>query len=150
MNRNSLIALTLVTLAMGIAPLTGCSDPAEQARAAQLQQHPEFQRVGIFNGCEVTFVNRYYRDSSFYIARCGNTATSTQQFEEVQGKSRVQRTRVSITEELEAIDEQRTKLQEEAKTLEKREAALAKLTPADRAALGIDVENQKSSPPAGN
>lgn len=56
--------------------------------------------VGTFDDCEVKFVNRYYRDSSFYLARCGQTAASTRQFSEMQGRQSVPRTRLSISQDV--------------------------------------------------
>jgi len=43
----------------------------------QLLQKPEIVKIGIFNGCNVSYVNRGYQVNSFYIAKCNNTETRT-------------------------------------------------------------------------
>ena len=43
----------------------------------QLLQKPEIVQIGIFNGCNVSYVNRGYQVNSFYIAKCNNTETRT-------------------------------------------------------------------------
>jgi hypothetical protein len=123
--------------------LAGCSSPEEQARAEELMSNPEIKVVGTFDGCEVKFVNRYHRDMSFYLARCGTTIASTQQYEETQGKSRVARTRLTITQELAELDKQRETLKAEQAAAEKREAAIAKLSPEERTALGLSEDTKK-------
>jgi len=123
--------------------LVGCSSPEEQARAEELMRNPEIVVVGTFDGCEVKYVNRYHRDNSFYLARCGTTSASTQQYEETQGKSRVARTRLTITQELAQLDKQRETLKVEQAAAEKREAAIAKLSPEERAALGLADDIKK-------
>lgn len=79
--------------------LTGCGpSPEESARIQHQMDNPIVTVVGTFDDCEVKFVNRYYRDSSFYLARCGQTAAATRQFSEMQGRQSVPRTRLSITD----------------------------------------------------
>ena len=43
----------------------------------QLLQKPEIVQIGIFDGCNVSYVNRGYQVNSFYIAKCNNTETRT-------------------------------------------------------------------------
>ncbi len=123
--RRALAGLAVVALLAACAP-----SPQEQARIEELQKNPEISVVGTFDGCEVKFVNRYYRDHSFYLARCADTSTTTRQFTEAQGKSQVGRTRVDITQHVE-------RLQAELRELDAREQALKKLSPEERKALGI-------------
>lgn len=134
---------TLAGCVVVAAGLAGCSSPEEQARAAELMRNPEVTVAGTFDGCEVKFVNRYYRDQSFYLARCGATSAITQQYMESQGKSSVSRTRVTITQELAELDKRREALKAESDAAEKREAAIAKLSPEERTALGLVSEAKK-------
>lgn len=114
--------------------LAACSpDPQTQARIDELQKNPEISVVGEFDGCTVKFVNRYYRDSSFYLARCGDTTATTRQYSERSGKSSIPRTSLEITQEI-------AKLQQEAKEAAAREKALSKLTPEERQALGVSKD----------
>jgi len=116
--------------------LSGCSND-DEAQAKELLRNPEITVIGNFDGCEVKFVNRYYRDHSFYLARCGATAAVTQQYQETQGKSQVARTKLTITQELAELDKRREALQVEQDIVVKREAAIAKLSLEERAALGL-------------
>ena len=43
----------------------------------QLLQNPEIVQIGIFEGCNVSYVNRGNQVNSFYIAKCNNTETRT-------------------------------------------------------------------------
>lgn len=43
----------------------------------QLLQNPEIVQIGIFAGCNVSYVNRGNQVNSFYIAKCNNTETRT-------------------------------------------------------------------------
>ena len=43
----------------------------------QLLQKPEIVTIGIFGGCNVSYVNRGNQVNSFYIAKCNNTETRT-------------------------------------------------------------------------
>ena len=123
-----------VLVALGVlVGLTACSDPKEEALAQKLQSTPELVEVGTFDGCTVKYVNRYYRDRSFYLARCQDTTTLTQQYMESQGKTQVARTRVQITQEMAQLEKERD-------ALDKKESALKKLTPAERQALGLTAE----------
>jgi hypothetical protein len=67
---------------------------------------------------------------SFYIAKCGNTATTTHNYTEKQGKTTVDRRSTVITQEIE-------KLQKEKETAETKEKALEKLSAAEKQVLGI-------------
>ena len=108
------------------ALLTGCNEKEDALRVA-----PETSSVGTFDGCEVSFVNRGYNDLSFYMAKCpGNSTTTTRNFSVQSGKARVFKRSTVIAQEIETLMAEKIEI-------EAREAALAKLSPTERTALGI-------------
>ena len=109
--------------------LTGCGQRTDEEAKALLST-PAVNFVGVYEGCEVKYVDRGYQIRSFYIAKCGNTTTATRNYTEQSGKSTVFRSSTVITQELD-------KLQAEKAAAETKERALEKLTPTERAALGI-------------
>lgn len=140
--------MTLAALAVGMLALAGCSSKereaeyaAEQAKIERQQKNPEIKVIGVYDGCEVKYVDRYYSQDSFYIARCGQTTTTTSNVR----VGKTQQNRMAITQQLETISAQREKLKTELEALDKREAALAKLTPEERAALGIEDDKKKQA-----
>ena len=107
--------------------LAGCrSDEEAKAMLAK----PDVIDVGTFEGCEVKFVDRGYQNSSFYLAKCGSTATLTRNWTQQNGKSSTFRRSTVITQEIE-------KLQAEKAAAEVKEKALDKLSADERTALGI-------------
>lgn len=108
--------------------LTACGRTTEEAKA--LLANPDVINVGTYDGCEVKYIDRGYRESSFYLARCGNTATTTRNWKEQQGKTQVFRQSTVITQEID-------KLQSEKIQAEQFEQAMSKLTPQEKKALGI-------------
>jgi tRNA U55 pseudouridine synthase TruB len=160
MNRISPKATRVLSLALLLGvfagALSGCTEEsrarmeaeraAEQAKIEAKQKNPEIRVIGIYDGCEVKYVDRYYASDSFYLARCGNTSTTTTKVR----VGKVTQNRAAILQEIDELDKQREKLKAEAQSLEKREAALAKLTPDEQAALGIEVDKKKAAPPAGH
>jgi hypothetical protein len=142
------LPVTLAALAAGMLGIAGCSNKdmearyaAEQAKIEQQQKNPEIKVIGVYDGCEVKYVDRYYAHDSFYIARCGQTTTTTTTVQ----VGKVQQNRMAITQQLETVSAQHEKLKSELEVLDKREAALAKLTPEERAALGIEDEKKKQA-----
>jgi hypothetical protein len=109
--------------------LVGCSERTDD-QAKEMLANPAINLVGIYEGCEVKYVDRGYQSKSFYIAKCGNTTTFTRNYTEQSGKTTVFRRSTVITQEIE-------KLQAEKAGAEAKERALEKLTPTERAALGI-------------
>jgi hypothetical protein len=109
--------------------LVGCGGRTDE-EAKGLLSAPAVNFVGVYEGCEVKYVDRGYQTKSFYIAKCGNTTTATRNYNEQSGKTTVFRSSTVITQELE-------KLQAEKAAAETKERALEKLTPTERAALGI-------------
>jgi hypothetical protein len=108
--------------------LSGCE---ETDRANALLANPETIDIGTFDGCTVKYVNRGWKDQSFYLARCDHTASQTMHWDERHGKSTVQRQSLVISQEIE-------KLQAEKDAAETKEKAIAKLSPEERKVLGID------------
>lgn len=129
----------LAALVLACLGAAGCSTAEEEAKAQRMMSQPEIAVIGTFDGCEVKFVNRYYRDRSFYLARCGDTATTTQQFTEQHGRATAEHTRIAITQRLSALDEERTRLEKELTAIDQvRQSAMSKLTAQERAALGVE------------
>lgn len=124
----SKIALLAFSIAASTL-LVGCGRSDEEI--AQLQREPSVQSVGIIDGCEVKFVDRGYQIHSFYIAKCGATTTTTTNYEETQGKSRVFRRSTVIAQEIAKLDKERAESQ-------KIEDALKDVSPEKRKALGLD------------
>ena len=106
--------------------LTGCNNEEAQAKL----NNPQTINIGEFDGCEVKFVDRGYESNSFYIAKCGNTTTTTRHWRETRGKSQVNRSSTVITQEIES-------LQEEKKKVEMTEKAMSKLSDEEKKALGL-------------
>jgi hypothetical protein len=109
--------------------LVGCGGRTDE-EAKVLLSAPAVNFVGVYEGCEVKYVDRGYQNKSFYIAKCGSTTTATRNYSEQSGKTTVFRSSTVITQELD-------KLQAEKAAAETKERALEKLTPTERAALGI-------------
>jgi major membrane immunogen (membrane-anchored lipoprotein) len=116
-------------LLVASALLTGCGGRTDE-QAKEMLTNPDINFVGVYEGCEVKYVDRGYQAKSFYIAKCGNTTTATRNYNEQSGKSTIFRQSTVITQEIE-------KLQAEKSAAETKERALEKLTPTERAALGI-------------
>lgn len=93
---------------------------------AQTHREPQITRVFEVDGCEVKYIDPPNLPN-FYIARCGNTTTTT--WKQQQGKSTT--TYGAIT--VESTADLRKRLAES----EARDKAMAKLSPEDKQALGI-------------
>ena len=119
------ISKVMLAICVGVL-LTGCNEEKTALLAS-----PKTESVGTFDGCEVSFVNRGWSEASFYMAKCpGNSATTTRNYTVKSGKATVFKRSTVIAQEIES-------LQAEKAESEAREAALAKLTPAEKSALGI-------------
>ena len=121
----SICALLIVT-ALGLTACGGRTD--EQAKA--MLTNPDINNVGTFDGCEVKYVDRGYHAYSFYIARCGNTTTTTRNYTEQSGKTTVNRRSTVIAQEIQ-------KLEAEKAAAVTKEKALEKLTLEEKALLGV-------------
>ena len=124
--------------------LTGCGD---RDRADALLAKPETQLIGEFEGCQVSFVNRGYDSTSFYMAKCpGEATTTTKNSFHMSGKVRVSDRSTAIvqsTQDLQAdLAAQKKKVEELEAQLQLKTQALSKLTDKEKAALGLEPEKQ--------
>lgn len=125
--------------------LSGCKSDEADALLAK----PSISQVGEFEGCQVSFVNRGYDSTSFYIAKCkGDTSTVTQNSTRAQGKTRVPTRNTTIVEDTAALQEEIQTHQKQVEQLQSelkvKQDALAKLSDAEKAALGlIPAKSQK-------
>ena len=110
----------LITLIASVMALTACkeNDPNRQ---------PNVRNTFQADGCEVKYIDPPGLPN-FYIARCGNTTTTT--WQQSNGKSTT--TYAAVTVDASA-DDLRKRLAE----VEARDKALAKLSAEDKKALGI-------------
>lgn len=121
-------------LILGILSIGGCqAEQDAEIKKAVLKNKPEIIEMGVHEGCNVKYINRGVRDDSFFIAKCDNTQTLTQQYSVSSGKSSNHQTRVSITQQLD-------QLQTQANELRLKQEAIKKLSPEERKALGIAEE----------
>jgi uncharacterized lipoprotein NlpE involved in copper resistance len=126
MKRLITLPILVLCVLMLVLMLTGCNEQQEALRAA-----PETSKVGTFDGCEVSFVNRGYQDNSFYMAKCpGNSTTTTRNYAVKSGKASVFKRSTVIAQEIEALQVEKTET-------ESKEKALEKLSPAERKLLGL-------------
>lgn len=109
--------------------LSGCSQRTDEQAQAMLT-NPEINFVGVYDGCEVKYVDRGYQVRSFFIAKCGNTTTTTRNYSEQSGKTTVFRRSTVITQEIEKLEA------EKAAALTK-ENALSKLSDEEKKLLGV-------------
>ena len=109
--------------------LVGCGGRTDEQAKAMLT-NPDINNVGTFDGCEVKYVDRGYHAYSFYIARCGNTTTSTRNYTEQSGKTTVNRRSTVIAQEIQ-------KLEAEKAAAVTKEKALEKLSSEEKALLGV-------------
>lgn len=105
--------------------LLGC-DKIDRA----LLTEPNIESIGTFNGCEIVFVDRGYDKVSFFMAKCDGAVTTTNNKTLLSDTSQFSRRSTVITKEIDRL--QREKIDALA-----REAALSKLTEADKSAIGI-------------
>lgn len=85
-------SLALVRVCAVVFLLTGC---AESEEAKRLAKDPKLVDIGVFEGCTVKYVNRYYESKSFYLARCGETVAATRMMPS--GKTSMQKLEVTTT-----------------------------------------------------
>ena len=84
------------------------------------------QKIVEIDGCTVKYI--YYEDGpNFYIARCGDTTTTT--WQEQSGKQTITRATINVND----AESLRNRLSE----IEARDKALAKLTAEERKILGL-------------
>lgn len=122
--KTKITSISIIAAIVATLFLTAC-DPAS---VTEHKLHPEVSDVGTFDGCEVKYVNRGYRDDSFFLAKCGDTATQTSIY--AQGKTTARVT--SITQQINTLNAEKQALE---KVEADRQSALKKLSPEERAAL---------------
>lgn len=136
--------LGLTALLVGTATLLAGCGKTETPEVQQQLDHPRVSVVGTFDGCEVKYVDRFYKEKSFYIARCAPapsgaamapTETTTGFYNELAGTRNEPHQQVAIT----TSDPVST---EQSLALLNRQKALDKLTELDRAALGLPPRPQ--------
>jgi hypothetical protein len=111
--------------------LVGCNEEQDA-----LYKNPVVQNVGQYEGCDVKFVNRGYQNVSFYIAKCGQTVTTTSNYETKSGKTTVFNRNTTIVD----IDNEIDRLKQEKERIAVLETAKKKLTAEELKMLGIGVE----------
>lgn len=109
---------------LGLVGLSGCNE-----REDALMINPHVVHVGVFDDCEVKFVDRGYKSTSFYLARCDTTVTSTRNWTETSGKSTTHHRRTDITHG--------TGAPPVSPRIAEVKAALGRLTESEKAELGI-------------
>ena len=114
---------------IAVVSLSACNEE-RLAKYAELRKNPEVSDIGNVDSCHVKYVNRGQSVDSFFIARCDNTTTTTQNYS-TSGKSQTPLRSTVIEIELK-------KLQAEKDAAEAKEKALAKLSDNERKALGLE------------
>jgi hypothetical protein len=102
--------------------LLACGEPDPNAPKPMLA----VKKVHNIDGCEVKYIDNPY-GPNFYIARCGETVTNTWQRQS--GKSQITEATINVNSE----QELRKRLAE----IEAKNKALAKLSPEEKKALGL-------------
>lgn len=118
----------LITAVVAATLLSGCNIGD---REAELRANPKIVPIGVIDGCNVKYVDRGYASDSFYISVCQPGVTASAGWTIKSGKSTTQRSSITVTKEIE-------QLQAEKDAIDARSRAMEKLTPAERAALGIN------------
>lgn len=101
--------------------LAGCNEEKDA-----MFTNPQITETVEIDGCQVKYVNRGYEHKSFYLAKCGNTTTTSQNYR----VGKTSRTSTVITTEIEA-------LQAEQASVKAKEAAISKLSESEQKLLGI-------------
>jgi len=114
--------MTILAVCLALA---GCEEDKKL-----LMANPEVIDVGEYAGCKVQFVDRGYATRSFFIARCGETTTTTNNAMVQSGKTQILQRRTTIETKIKELEDEKS-------ALSSRESALNKLTPEEAKALGI-------------
>ena len=102
--------------------LLACGDPDPNAPKPMLA----VRKVHNIDGCEVKYIDNPH-GPNFYIARCGDTITNTWQRQN--GRSQITEATINVNSE--------TELRKRLAEIETRNKALAKLSDAEKKALGL-------------
>lgn len=134
MNKLNIASGLVLTLAAGLILTTsGCGDDYEREQAYNLA-HPKISDEVNVDGCSVKYVDRGQSYKSFYIARCDGTTTLTTNY--TSGKSAARM--VSINKQIADLTAQRDAITKEEAV---KHEALTKLSPDERAALGLSASD---------
>lgn len=121
----------LISMIFGCIALVGCSSKEE---IAEKQKNPEITNLGVFNECEVSYVDRYYDSQSFFMAKCpSNSTTITNKYTVQSGKTQTSRTRTTIIQEIGDLQKELNDVSQK----ELKEKALSKLTPEEIEAIKL-------------
>jgi hypothetical protein len=128
---------TIFALAIGVIALgmTGCNEEAQ----AKMKK-PAIINIGMIDGCEVKWVDRGYKEYSFYVAHCNTTTVTTSGYETGGKSSEHIPVAVIVDEQKMEATREALAMQKELEEMRARDSALAKLTPAEKAALGITIK----------
>lgn len=130
MNKLNVASVLCLLLAGGLILVTsGCGDDYEREQAYNLA-HPKIEDPITVEGCDVKFVDRGQSYKSFYIAKCGDTTTTTTNYQSGKSSARI----ATITKQIGDLTAERDAIAKEENV---KRAALTKLSPAEREALGI-------------
>ena len=105
--------------------MVGCNEESKR-----LLKSPAISDIGVFDGCQVKFIDRGNESRSFYIARCESTHTTTNNYTENVGKYPVIRHKMAIAKEIESLEAEKV-------VAILKEGAMAKLTPEEKILLGL-------------
>ncbi len=103
--------------------LVGC-------KQEELRANPAIVSIGHFKGCDVSYVDRGYRHESFYIATCENSVVTTG---ETGGKNSTPMVNI---QNLSGLTQEEKDMIERNRNVA-RQSALSKLTPEEKAVLGV-------------
>lgn len=113
-----------------VAALSGCA-PSGPDKYDLMKKTPDITLIGVYEGCEVKYVDRGRSYDSFFMAKCGDTSTTTT---ETGGKhsSRI----TNITTKMSKADQERAEAERRAAEQKRlKDAALEKLTVEELKAL---------------
>jgi hypothetical protein len=121
---------------LATAILSGCDGDYEREMQKKMD-NPQVTDEITVDGCDVKYYDRGYSDKSFHIAKCGNTTTISRRVQ----SGKTHRDAVEITtldQQIADLTAQRDELQKQDKL---KSQAISKLTPDERAALGIPASS---------
>lgn len=111
--------------------ISGCEPTAGQIAADELRVTPRIMLVGTINNCEVSYIDRGYKEDSFYMAECpSKSVITTRNYTDQVGKVMTKKHSTLISQETEEM--QIKKQREDAV-----KAAKEKLTKLELELLGL-------------
>lgn len=110
-----------IMMLLGLALLAGCEENPKLANPSKID-------LGVVDGCIVKYIDRGERNDSFFLAKCGNTTTTTSNYTTSRGKSVAFHRTTAVTVE---------ELNKEIIELSAKRDALSKLTDEEKKLLGV-------------